>query len=341
MALLTQASQNLKLKYKINQGEWMLNKKTILIFLVVIIAAIIVGPLVIPLPPLDNIVPVDQLKYPLSQFAEINGVNIHYEEISGPGENIILLHGFGSSTYTWHKVMDPLSKYGTVFAYDRPAFGLTERVIPGDDVSYNPYTFAYQTELLIRLMDENNIDQAILVGNSAGGTVALQAALDYPERIKSLILISPAVYSSGGAPKWIKPLLSTPQLDRLGPVFVRSIRDRGMDLLKMAWHDETKLTEQDIENYQKPLQVENWDIGLWEFTKSNGEANISSKLNQLDLPILVITGDDDRIVPTADSIRLADELPNAQLIVIENCGHVSQEECPVQFLKAVDAFIEE
>jgi pimeloyl-ACP methyl ester carboxylesterase len=58
---------------------------------------------------------------------------------------------------------------------------------------------------------------------------------------------------------------------------------------------------------------------------------VQERLTELNMPVLVITGDDDRIVATADSIRLASELPNADLVVLENCGHVPQEECPQAF----------
>jgi pimeloyl-ACP methyl ester carboxylesterase len=60
----------------------------------------------------------------------------------------------------------------------------------------------------------------------------------------------------------------------------------------------------------------------------------------LTLPVLVITGDDDRIVPTADSVRLAGELPNAELVVIPGCGHIPQEECPQAVLDAIQTFLD-
>jgi pimeloyl-ACP methyl ester carboxylesterase len=99
------------------------------------------------------------------------------------------------------------------------------------------------------------------------------------------------------------------------------------------------LTEQDIENYSKPLQVEGWDAALWEFTRASRPSGVENRLDEMDLPILVISGDDDRIVPKEESMRLADELSNASLAIMENCGHVPQEECPQAFWKAVGPFI--
>ena len=91
----------------------------------------------------------------------------------GQGEPVlILLHGFGASEFSWREVMEPLSTYGRVIAYDRPAFGLTERPMEGNWTGTNPYSVQGNVELLDGLMDELGVDKAILVGNSAGGGVA-------------------------------------------------------------------------------------------------------------------------------------------------------------------------
>ena len=91
--------------------------------------------------------------------------------------------------------------------------------------------------------------------------------------------------------------------------------------------------------YQKPLQVANWDRALWELTASNEPSGLPARLAELDLPVLVITGDDDRIVPTEQSIRLASELPDAELVVVPACGHVPHEECPQAVMQAIEAFL--
>lgn len=312
----------------------------LVLFLILILLAIVFGPLIIPFPPLEGIKPLEELVYPDSQFMDVNGVDVHFEEIQNDNETlIVLLHGFGSSTYSWHKVMEPISAYGSVLAYDRPAFGLTERVIPYKDVENNPYVLSYQPQILLELIESKPVKKIILVGNSAGGTVALQTALDYPELIDGLILVSPAVYGDAGAPKWIKPILNLPQMDRLGPVFVRTIRERGLELLKIAWSDPEKISEDDLFNYQKPLSIDRWDVGLWEFTKANAKNNLADHVAEIKIPVLVISGINDRIIPVDQSRQLATELQNATLVVIPECGHVPQEECPLEFMNAVDDFI--
>ncbi len=315
-----------------------INPLTLFVFLIVIM--LIIGPLVIPLPPLTGIQPVSELVYPDSEFVEINGMDIHVQQRVNPNENLfILLHGFGSSTYSWQKVMDPLAEFGSVIAYDRAAFGLTERIFPADDDSGNPYLFQNQPDVVVKLIGNKQIDKTILVGNSTGGAVVLQTALNYPDQIDALILVSPAVYGSGGAPKWIKPFLNLPQFDRLGPIFVRSIRERGVDILKMAWSDPEKITSQDLENYKKPLSIENWDMALWEYTKDNGDKDLVNKLVDVSIPVLIISGEDDKIIPLEQSIQLSEEIPGARIETIPNCGHVPQEECPQEFMTLVEEFI--
>jgi pimeloyl-ACP methyl ester carboxylesterase len=311
------------------------------IFFGIVSALFVFGPLIIPLPPLAGTQPVDELIYADSQFEEIHQIRIHTIR-AGKGEKLILLlHGFGSSTYSWRKVMQSFSIYGTTIAYDRPAFGLTERLIPGEDLDFNPYTLDYQVELAAGLIEQQGSEQAVLVGNSAGGTVAIGTALKYPEKVKALILVDAAVYGGSGAPEWIKPMLNLPQFDRLGPIFVRTIEDRGLEILKMAWSDPNKISYEDLENYQLPLKMEDWDRALWEYTKVNGDHHFSEKLGNLTVPVLIISGNDDQLIPVENSVRLANEIPHAQLVIIPDCGHVPQEECPKEFISAVEDFLKE
>jgi len=301
------------------------------------LTVLLAGPLLIPVPPLKDTLPRHELADDDSQFITINGQIIHVKKM-GQGEPVfLLLHGFASSLYTWHAVMEPLSQIGSVIAYDRTGFGLSERPLTWK--GQNPYSAETQVQLAVKLLDHFGVQKAIPVGNSAGGTVAMQTTLAYPERISGLILVDPAVYNGGGAPQWMQPILATPQMRHLGPLFARQILKRGPDLLKLAWNNPALIPPEVLELYKKPFQVENWDKALWEFTLASQPNGLSTRLYEFTLPILVITGDRDRIVPTKDSIRLAGELPDASLEVIPNAGHVPHEEQPQPFIKAVRNYL--
>jgi len=319
--------------------------RIVLIVIIVLLLILLVIPLLIPVPPLEGSVPPEQLADPDSRFVEINGLQVHYK-IAGQGEPVlVLLHGFGASVFSWREVMEPLaeslaSEIRTVIAFDRPAFGLTERPLPGQWEGESSYGAENQVELTVGLLDALGVERAILVGNSAGGTIALLTALTYPQRVQALVLVDAAVYAHGGSLGLIRFVANTPQLQRIGPLVTRRIRNWGLDFARSAWHDPSNITAEVWEGYTKPLQAENWDRALWELMRASNSHNLAERLDEIQMPCLVITGDDDRIVPTEQSIRLADDLSDAELVVIPNCDHLPHEECPELFLQAVTDFLD-
>ncbi len=317
--------------------------KVLLWTVIVLLLLIAVGPLLWPVPPLTDTVPPADLADPDSRFVAVNGLTVHYKEVGQGEPTLILLHGFGASLFTWHQVMDPLAQIGhRVIAFDRPAFGLTERPVewnPADWAGGSPYSPDAQVDLVMGLMDELGIGQAILVGNSAGGTVSMLTAQAHPDRVPGLILLDPAVYAGGGAPSFVRPLLNTPQMQHIGPLIARRIQGWGLDFARSAWHDPAQITPETWAGYTKPLQADNWDRALWNLTAASRASGLAESLDRFTLPVLVITGEDDRIVPTEQSVRLAGELPTAELVVIPACGHVPHEECPAPVLQAMATFL--
>ena len=128
-------------------------------------------------------------------------------------------------------------------------------------------------------------------------------------------------------------------MQHLGPLFVRSIQQSGLDIIRQAWHDPSKITQETWDGYTKPLKADNWDRALWGFTMASHDTGLLQHLQDFHLPILVISGEDDRLVPTAGTIKLAGELPGARLVIIPDAGHVPHEEQPAAFMQAVGDFI--
>ena len=314
--------------------------KIALIGLAALLTLVLAGPFLVPVPPLKNTQPVQSLADPDSQFININGIRVHYKQ-AGSGEPVvILLHGFGASTFSWREVMAPLSKSGTVIAYDRPAFGLTERPLEweGD----NPYTQESNIALLLGLMDAFGIQKAVLVGNSAGGTLATAFTLAHPERVLALIEVDSAVTQTIPDSPLLIWLINTPQMDHIGPLITRGLgAGRGDRFLKSAWYDASKLESDPAiqAGYRKPLQAENWDRALWAYTQATRPPDFVDKLGDIAVPTLVVTGSDDQIVPVTASRQLAEDIPGAVYEEIENCGHLPQEECPQIFMQIVNSFL--
>ena len=276
-------------------------------------------------------------------FATAQGVEIYYEktdfvcqenkDCSNPPV-IILMHGFGANTFSYREVLEPLSKLGDVIAYDRPGFGLTQR--PTSWEGENPYGSIGQDLILGELISQFASGRdVILVGHSAGGTLAAQYAVDNKEAIKALILISPAILSTGGSPSWLNWVFSIPQLDHLGPLLVSSIASSGMDLLNESWFNQALITDEVKAGYREPLDVIGWEEGFWEFNRAPRAFDVKDRLGEIQVPTLLITGDTDTVVATADTIALADLIKDSVLFVIPRSGHLAQEETPEDTMKAI------
>jgi len=303
-----------------------------------LLIVVLVGPFLIPVPPLEDTVPPHELADADSRFLVVDGVDVHFKTIGHGTSAFLLLHGFGASTFTWHAVWQDLGLLGRTVAYDRPGFGLTSRPVVGS--GSNPYAGQTQPAIALALLDALHIDRAILIGNSAGGRVAVDIALAAPERVRALVLISPAIGTGGPSLGWLRPLMHTPQLDRLGPWFVRSIRDTGLDVMARAWHEPERLTDAVIAGYRRPLGAHDWDRALWEVTRAPRQPLTDAELGSLSgLPTLVVTGDDDRIVAPDVSERAAAAIPDSRFEVIQQCGHVPQEECPEAFMNLMRRFL--
>lgn len=249
----------------------------------------------------------------------------------------ILLHGFGANTFSYRFVTEPLSAYGDVIAYDRPGFGFTQR--PSSWEGENPYGSAGNDLILDELIAEYaSTREVFLVGHSAGGTQAAQYVVDNPGAVTGLILISPAILTTGGSPSGLNWILSIPQLDHLGPLLVSSIASSGMDLLDRSWFDKSKITDEIKAGYRAPLEIIGWEEGFWEFNRAPRSFDVKERLSEIKIPTLLITGDTDVVVATADTEALATMIDGSSLVVIPNSGHLAQEENPVETMQAIDDF---
>lgn len=317
--------------------------KVSLAILALLALSIFVLPLVLPIRPPPDTRPARTLADPDSKFIEVDGISVHYKT-RGPAPTagtpaFVLLHDFARSTYTWHAVMDGLAERGTVVAFDRPAFGLTERPAPGSWTGTNPYSLEGQVSLTVDLMSALGIDHAVLVGHSIGAVVALRTAMEHPERVHGLVLVDAAVYQRTGAPRWARWLLGTPQLNRLGPVLMRQLAgETGDEVLRNGWADPEAVPDAALDAYREAFKVDGWDVALWQYTRANPTADLTPGLGTVRAPSLVLTGALDKVVPPSDSKKLANALPDADFASIDACGHAPQEECPQAFLDAVDAW---
>ena len=272
-----------------------------------------------------------------SRFIQLKGIKTHYKEMGTGPRNIILLHGFSASLYTWDKVMPELSRYGRVVAYDRPPFGLTERIAPERIGAENPYAQDDQPEWVIALMDKMGMQKAVLIGCSAGGLVSVLTAMRYPERVEALVLVDPAIRYHPELSLLI-PFTYIPPIEKFGPLYVRMFLNNGPQIYSNTYADPRRITKEMYERTFKPMQSADWDMGVWETSKVNAGWDYTALLKPLPMPILLITGDTDRVIPMFETVALTNTFRKAKLVIVSNCGHMIQEELPETFLKLVRDF---
>ena len=316
------------------------------VFLLIMVVLLTVGPFFIKVTPLEGLAnPVqaasNKSKFVTVPFEGTDGIDIHYLEggsaTNGQPYTFVLLHGSNFNAYTWNEVIDFFGEYGRVVAYDQIPYGLSEKLVEGDWAAKNPYSSTAAVEQLFSFMDTLEIDNAVLVGNSYGATLAVQAVLANPERIDGLILVDAAVYVQEEMPTW---LMTSPQMQRVGPLFARQL-GQSKAFISQTYSDPENISEERMRLTTIQTQVKDWDIAYWEYLKVWGAdaPDYVSMLSRIQQPTLVISGDNDHVVPLADSEQLDAELPNSELIVLSNCGHVPQEECPASFEDAIATWL--
>lgn len=268
---------------------------------------------------------------------------------------IVLVHGFGGGVFSWRKVMGTLSSQigCSVAAFDRPGWGLTSRPRQKDweeNQFSNPYKIDNQVDLLLSFCLDMGFSSVVLVGHDDGGLLALKAAQKVqlsPNsinlEIKGVILLNTSL-SRELVPAFARILLRT-SLGKKHLVRPLLRTEVTQVVNRRAWYDEVKLTTQVLSLYKAPLYVEGWDEALHEIGKLSYETVLSPNdaalmLKAIEaLPILVIAGAEDALVPLKSVQTMASKFVNSRLVAISGCGHLPHEECPKALLAAISPFI--
>jgi len=324
-----------------------LNKKKLIkrigLVLIIIIAIVAIVPLFIPIEGEVGLNEPGEMVEDGSGIVTIpfegtDGIDLFYEyELSDDTEkNFILLHGSMYNSKSFSEVMEFLSGYGNVYAYDQIPYGYSEKLLEGDWSGENPYTTDSAIEQLILFMDALDVEEATLVGSSFGGVLAAEAALAYEDRVESLILIDPAILVSESLPAW---LVTLPQVEHLGPVLAAGLSE-GDQFYESTFYNKDLLTDERLAFSKRETHINNWNLAMWEYLQawSVTPSEVGDQLNQINQLVLVISGEYDEIVPLSDSEQIASEIPNAMLKVVSDCGHMPHEEKPQAVIEILEVW---
>jgi pimeloyl-ACP methyl ester carboxylesterase len=259
----------------------------------------------------------------------------YYEE--GKGPPLLLIHGFGASTYTWRHVAPELAKSYRVIAVDLKGFGQSDK--PFDE----RYSVFDQAALLAQLIEDKDLRDLTLVGHSFGGGIALLLALEANDRlggrITRLVLLDSIAFPQQ-IPVFFR-LLDVPLVSQLGVRMVPpSVQTRIA--LKIAYFDDSKIDPEEVETYAAPLKTAAGKHAIIHSARQivpHDIVELSERYKTIELPTLIMWCDHDRIVPLEVGIKLRRTIPNSTLRLIGDCGHMPQEEQPESTLELLKGFI--
>jgi len=303
-------------------------------------ALLLGGPLLVP-PPVSDTLSHRELAYPGSRFARLAGVDVHHTVAgSSDGPTLLLSHHFYGSAPTWRRLVAEMEREHHLVAFDRPGFGLTERPERDRWNGANPYSRSMAARLGWELLDHLEVEDAVLVGSSAGGTNVLEMYRLQPERVRALVLLSPAITGDVGPPSALRPLLRSPQVRAIAPHLIqRLVGEVDVARTASSWADPSRATPEDAEPYQRMLQVEGWDRGFWEVINADARPDLGGLLPRIDVPVLVVSGDRDTVIRPRWNRRTAAAIPGARYLELDDCGHTPQEECPAALAEQLTRFL--
>ncbi len=269
------------------------------------------------------------------------GVRTSYLE-AGPADAppVVLLHGLGATNASMLPVLADLARDHRVLSPDNPGFGAS-------DAPSSPYTSAWFAAWLEAFQVATGSRGAVLIGNSLGGRIAIEAGLSHPKSVKALVLLAPSPAfrrirtfipmvrvmpaqlarlpmpppSHGMVVEGIRAMMSVP--DRLPKAWYDAAADEGVRVLRSPAHR--------VAFFSCARQIY--------LEEAYGRNGFWARLPGLMPPTLFVWGDRDRLVPASFARHVADALPDAGSVVMEDCGHVPQFEHPAETMALVRGFL--
>ncbi len=286
-----------------------------------------------------------------SRVVDLDGP-VHYVDFGGSagGPAVVLVHGLGGSHLNWDLFAPLLTDHARVWALDLPGFGRSE---PGErtaSVSANAAT-------LQRFLDEVVGEPVVLVGNSMGGMLSILATGERPEAVTGLVLLDPAI---PGPRRALDPLVALMfavyAVPFVGERFLRGRRTRTTEIarvretLTLCGVDPDAVPQEVIDRSVTLLQeredVEGMDKAFLAAARSLLRLLVDPRryraaMASIRVPVLLVHGDRDRLVPVAAARDIARRHPSWRYLELPDVGHVPQLQVPELLAKDVLAWLEE
>jgi len=256
----------------------------------------------------------------------LNGARIHYER-SGTGFPLLLIHAGIADSRMWEPQVNAFAKHFDVIRPDQRGFGESE-LLPG---TWSP------VEDLLALIDALALKPVHLVGCSMGGAVAIDFALDHPERVSKLVLVGSALHGADFGEKYTELWAETEAADRAGDLEALNLAELHLFL------DGPRRPRGYVAQPLRDLFLDMNGRSLQSDFKSSPRKDLdppaAGRLHEITAPTLVVVGDED-VPPVFDTVELLMEsIPNARKEVIHDAAHLPNLEHPDDFNRRVLDFL--
>lgn len=266
------------------------------------------------------------------RMVAIRGATLRMHEAGeGEGTPIVFVHGYGSRLESWRAVQPALANGRRTVSYDQRGFGLSERTASG----YGPDAHAAD---LLALMDELHLPRAVLVAHSYGAGVALRAALQAPERVAGIVLVSPFALDEqlGSTLRWAKvPLLGE-------WLYATSFRGFSGEKYQLAFADGGRFaTLAALDEVEAIQAIPGSDQAALATVRAMDYREAEARYHELRAPIRVLWGEADRVTPIRTLPSFAEHLPQATFVRLPGVGHMPSWEAPALVVEAIEQVIAE
>ena len=252
---------------------------------------------------------------------------VYFQERGMGDRHVLLIHGFGGHTFTWRHLMDQLANAGFhVWSLDLLGFGYSDKPV---NIHYGFDLFIAQIEAF---MEAKSISAAEIVGNSMGGGLALGMAIEHPTRVHSLVLIDSLAFP-----------VKLPFYYAITKIFGNlTFPFFGRTMVKIAlrdmMYDRKKISEEQVTAYSFPFLTPGGKEAYLKILKNADTRDLdrlSRHYHEIAVPILIIWGKEDRLIPLIHQQIIAHKCPQTQTLTLSNCGHIPQEESPQEVLQGM------
>lgn len=259
-----------------------------------------------------------------------------YKEVYGAGEPILCLHGLGANIYSWRHFITPFSQNNKLILVDFKGSGKSPKPLD------THYSIEEKADEIYNLIREDDLTKLTLVGNSLGGAVALLVAIrltkENSNRLAKLVLIDSAGARNDlpGHLKLARSVLGAPV------IYLTPTKVAAKIILRMCYYDRKKATKEHVRAYAAPIASPGGRHALLQTARQCIPPNadeLIAELGTITVPTFILWGREDKIIPLKVGEQLHRIIPNSTLEVIEQCGHMPQEEKPDETIARISKFL--